>query len=415
MAVADVVANTEPVSEHPDQVVVAKPRRSGWVLAIAIVGFVLITLVLALVLVYLYAVLGPTALLYAGLLASLPLVVVLLGIRWVDRWEPEPRIVLLFAFFWGAAASVFIALVFSGITQSYLASRGLQKSSAADFFETVVQAPIVEETAKGLGVLLLFWVMRKYFDGPVDGIVYGATVGIGFAFTENVQYFGLAIIQDHGFGQGVGETFLLRAVLSPFAHVMFTSVTGLALGIAARESNRIGAIGYFLLGLVPAIFLHGFWNSAGYWATNWYLYYFFIQVPLFVIAIVAVVRLRRHEQVITHERLSEYAGGGLVHPERGEPDLHRRGAKTGARLGGPLPAEARISPLPAGRNTPRFHPSAPHLGQGRDRRPPLRGRSARGDRGGPRQARGAAAVADGAAGSVGIPSAVMGPRFPLLK
>jgi RsiW-degrading membrane proteinase PrsW (M82 family) len=306
----EIAASSEPISEHPDQVVVAKPRRSGWVLAIAIVGFILITIILALVLVYLYAVLGPTALLYAGLLASLPLVAVLLGIRWVDRWEPEPRIVLLFAFFWGAAASVFIALVFSGITQSYLASRGLQKSSMADFFETVVQAPIVEETAKGLGVLLLFWVMRKYFDGPVDGIVYGATVGIGFAFTENIQYFGLAIIQDHGFGQGVGETFLLRAVLSPFAHVMFTSVTGLALGIAARDSNRVGAIGYFLLGLVPAIFLHGFWNSAGYWATNWYLYYFFIQVPLFVIAIVGVVRLRRHEQVITHDRLSEYAGAG---------------------------------------------------------------------------------------------------------
>ncbi len=309
-----VAANEEPVSEHPDQIVVAAPRRSAGIVVLAIAGFVLITIVLALVLVYLYSVLGPTALLYAGLLASIPLVAVLLGIRWIDRWEPEPRIVLLFAFFWGAAASVFIALVFSGITQSYLSSRGLQRSSLADFFETVVQAPIVEESAKGIGVLLLFWVMRKYFDGPVDGIVYGATVGIGFAFTENVQYFGLAIIQDNGFGQGVGETFLLRAVLSPFAHVMFTSVTGLALGIAARESNRVGAIGYFLLGLVPAVFLHGFWNSAGYWATNWYVYYVFIQVPLFVIAIVAVVRLRRHEQQLTYERLSEYAAAGWFTP-----------------------------------------------------------------------------------------------------
>ncbi len=306
-----VVLNGEPVLEHPDQVPVTRPpkRRAGTVV-LAILGFLVISIILVIVVLYLFAVLGATALLYAAILAAIPLVIVLLGIRWVDRWEPEPRLVLLFAFLWGAAASVFIALVFSGITQVYEASHGLKNSAGAQLFETIVQAPIIEETAKGLGILILFWAVRRHFDGPIDGIVYGATVAVGFAFTENLQYFGLAIINDRGFGSGVGQTFLLRAVLSPFAHVMFTSFTGLMLGLAARHSNRIGAIGYFVVGLIPAMALHSFWNSASYWATNWFVFYVLVQVPLFVLAIVGVVLLRRHEQRITRDRLAEYATAG---------------------------------------------------------------------------------------------------------
>lgn len=306
-----VVLNGEPVLEHPDQVVVAvSPRRHGGMITLAILGFIIITLILVAVVLYLFTVLGATALSYAAILASIPLVIVLLGIRWVDRWEPEPRLVLLFAFLWGAAVSILIALLFSGITQVYEASHGLGGSAGAQFFETVVQAPLVEECAKGFGLLILFWAVRRFIDGPVDGIVYGATIAVGFAFTENLQYFGLAIIDDKGLGSGVGQIFLLRAVLSPFTHVMFTSCTGLLLGLAARHSNRIGAIGYFILGLIPAILLHAFWNSSTYWASDWFVYYVLVQVPLFALAVVGVVLLRRHEQRITHDRLAEYAAAG---------------------------------------------------------------------------------------------------------
>ncbi len=309
-AVGAITPNADPVREQPGQVVVTEPpRREKRGVDLAVLGFIVVSLILIVVVIYLFAVLGGTALLYAAVLAAIPLTVVLLGIRWVDRWEPEPRVVLLFAFLWGAAASIFIALVFSGITQAYVARHGIGKSGA-DFFESVVQAPIVEEGAKGIGILLIFLVVRKYFDGPIDGIVYGATIAVGFAFTENLQYFGLAII-DH---TGVGETFLLRAVLSPFAHVMFTSATGLLVGIAAQHSNRIGVFGYFIAGLVPAMLLHAFWNSATYWASDWYLFYFLVEVPLFVLAIIGVVRLRRHEQAITRARLAEYAAVGWFTP-----------------------------------------------------------------------------------------------------
>jgi RsiW-degrading membrane proteinase PrsW (M82 family) len=307
--------NARPVVEAAGQTPVVRPfRRSAGTIVLAAIAFLLLTIVLLVVVWYLLSVLGSTALLIALVLASIPLVAVLLFIRWIDRWEPEPRGVLLFAFLWGAGASVLISLIFSGITQHYVALAGLTGSGVASLFETVVQAPLIEESAKGFGILLILWAMRRTFDGPVDGVVYAATIAIGFAFTENLQYFGLAINLDGGLGGDVGKTFLLRAIFSPFAHVMFTSCTGLLLGLAARRTGPFGAIGYYLLGLIPAVLLHGFWNSAGYWATDWLRYYFQVQVPLFLLAILLVTRLRRHEQRLTHLRLAEYAAVGWFTP-----------------------------------------------------------------------------------------------------
>ncbi|CAN5401100.1 PrsW family intramembrane metalloprotease [soil metagenome] len=320
-----IVLNPTPTEEHPPAVGIAQPpRRRIGTIVLAVLGFAVLIVIVFVVAIYLFAVLGPQVLVYSIILAAIPLVVVLFFIRWIDRWEPEPRGALLFAFLWGAAASVFIALVFSSISQNYQAAAGLTKTAAAQFFSAVIQAPIVEETAKGFGILLLLWALRHTFDGPVDGVVYGATIGIGFAFTENLQYFGLAIIDDHGLGGDVAQTFILRAILSPFAHVMFTSCTGLALGFAARNSSRIGSLWYFIGGLIPAVFFHAFWNSASYWATNWFGYYFFIQVPLFIVAIVGVARLRRHEQLLTYRRLSEYAAVGWF--SEGEVNLLSTGA-----------------------------------------------------------------------------------------
>ena len=71
-----------------------------------------------------------------------------------------------------------------------------------------MQAPLVEEVAKGLGVLLIYAFSRAHFDGPVDGLVYAATVAAGFAFTENILYFGVALVE--GGAEELGATFVMR-------------------------------------------------------------------------------------------------------------------------------------------------------------------------------------------------------------
>ena len=280
----------------------------------ATVAFILIGITGLLVAAFLVVSLGAGAIAIAGFMALIPLTVVLLGIRWIDRWEPEPRGLLIFAFLWGAVSSVFVALLASLIVEVVQQDSGLGEAER-EFLGGVIQAPIVEEFAKGLGILLIFLAARKYFDGPVDGVVYAATIAGGFAFTENILYFGREIVEGGTVGGAVG-IFIVRGIMSPFAHVMFTICTGIALGIATRRTGVAGGILAFLIGLVPAMFLHALWNGASYVVgEDFLIYYVVVQIPLFIGAIVLVVQLRRAETRTTRVRLAEYAAAGWYNPD----------------------------------------------------------------------------------------------------
>lgn len=276
------------------------------------VAFVVIASFVAAVIVYFALILPADVLLVGVLLAVVPLVIVLIGIHLVDRWEPEPRIVLVFAFFWGAGVSIGAALLFDFAVQSVQSALGGGRSDLDDTLGAVVQAPIVEESAKGLGVLLVLWIFRRSFDGPIDGIVYAATVAAGFAFVENVQYFSVqAARQAAGFGGSLGGVFLVRALMAPFGHIIYTACTGFALGIAARRTGGLGAIPYFVAGLIPAILLHALWNGAlVVVGGSFFAYYLAVQVPIFASCVVLVVVLRHLERRVTRLRLTEYAGAG---------------------------------------------------------------------------------------------------------
>lgn len=284
-----------PASPPP---VPVRPRRTGAAL-IWVVG--LLALVLVALIAYFLHALGPAASLVGVVLAVIPFVVVWFAVRLIDRWEPEPPALLAFAVAWGAIASVGIALGIDLVLTLLLGARGEVASA-------VIQAPIVEEAAKGLGVLLLYAAARRAFDGPVDGIVYGALVGAGFAFTENVLYFAGSFIEG-GLAQ-VSATFFLRAVLSPFAHVMFTCLIGFAFGLAARRSLPVGAaFRYGVVGFAGAVILHAVWNGSAV-LLDFFALYATLQVPLFALFILGVIALRREEARLTRARLGEYAAAG---------------------------------------------------------------------------------------------------------
>ena len=306
----------------------------------ASVGIVVAALALLLVLVYLSTFLGPAALVVCLLLALVPLTLVILAVRWIDRWEPEPRPALWFAFLWGAGVSIVTALVFDLGVQIVVASSGTARP-AGDFMSAVVQAPLVEEGAKGFGILLLFWVIRGQFNGPIDGVVYAAMIAAGFAFSENIQYFGVAMI--NGGITDLGLTFLLRGVISPFAHVLFTACTGLAIGLAARRASGSRYIGMVLVGLVAAVLLHALWNGAFFFLTDDAAlvgYYFLVQVPLFIGAILVIVMLRRKEEKLTLQRLGDYAAVGWFTPAEVEMLATPRGRRQ-ARAWGAAQPQAR--------------------------------------------------------------------------
>jgi RsiW-degrading membrane proteinase PrsW (M82 family) len=127
-----------------------------------------------------------------------------------------------------------------------------------------VSAPIVEEGFKGLGVLGIYLFVRREFDGVVDGVIYAIFTALGFAAVEDVIYYGRSVSQEmtHGTSGALGITFFMRGVISPWGHPLFTSMTGIGIGVA-RETDKpavrwLAAIG----GYSCAVFLHSMWNTA---------------------------------------------------------------------------------------------------------------------------------------------------------
>ncbi|WP_051477010.1 PrsW family intramembrane metalloprotease [Arthrobacter sp. Br18] len=288
-----------------------RTRGMGALNVILAVGAALVT---ALVLLFLSLSLGPSALVLCGILALIPLAICLLGIRWIDRWDPEPRGALLFAFLWGAGISVVVTLLLGNYVIELLGAA--LTTTPDDVIGPVLQAPILEELAKGFGVLILVYTRRSHFDGPVDGIVYAGTVGAGFAFTENILYFGTAVI-DTGSAGALVSVFILRGLFSPFAHVMFTAALGFVLGLAvSRGGGSRRVLPAFVLGLIPAMAGHMLWNGGTVVLfSDFFSFYFLVQVPLFVAAVLCVLLLRRSERRLTEARLGDYARAGWFTPQ----------------------------------------------------------------------------------------------------
>jgi len=288
----------------PPAATAPRARASAGVAALVLGGGVLAFVSLFLVLPYLLENTGPGGFVVGFIASLLPLCSVLLAVRYIDRWEPEPKRLLFFAFAWGALVSVAVTM----LIQPFF-SLAAGPASGLDYrtFAVTVQAPVVEEFAKSLGLLLLLVFARKQFDGPVDGVVFAFTIAGGFAFTENILYFGRAIAESSTPGTDLAVVFFLRGVMSPFAHAIFTGSTGLILGLAARRWHSGLTLVAFPVGLVPAMLLHSGWNSMG---QDFLAQYLLVQVPIFLLAVLVVVLLRVAERRLTRQRLQEYAAAG---------------------------------------------------------------------------------------------------------
>ena len=291
-------------------------RRSGrgtlrrWVLAgVVVIGFALAAIVLA---VYYGATLGVVTSLLAILLAAIPLGIVIPTFLWLDRFEAEPTRYLLVAFGWGALIAALLAGIFNtGANIAFQAATGAPE--AAGLATAVFSAPLVEEGVKGLLVLLVWRLRRREFDGIIDGMVYAGIVAAGFAFTENIQYLGMAYAD--GGDAALTGTFIARCLFTPFAHPMFTVLTGIGIGIAA--TTRSGALRVLapVAGYVLAALLHAVWNLAAVTGGAGLLtVYVLVEVPIFLAFVALVVWARRREGRLIGRYLSAYADAGWLSP-----------------------------------------------------------------------------------------------------
>lgn len=197
-------------------------------------------------------------------LALLPVPLLIALVLFIDRLEPEPRGALIFVFGWGAGVAALFALLINTAGLEFVTQPALG-ASTGEYVSATVGAPVVEETLKGLVLIGFLWGRRSEIDGPTDGIIYAAMVGLGFAMVENVGYYINAIVTPERGGIALlGYTFVLRGVVSPLLHPIFTSMTGLGVAYAASRRHAGWAV---WAGLLAAILLHGIWNGLSLYGT----------------------------------------------------------------------------------------------------------------------------------------------------
>ena len=277
-------------------------------------------------------------------LALLPVPLLVALVLWVDRLEPEPRGTLVFAFAWGAGIAALAALIVNTAGLEYVTQPALG-ASTGEYVSATFGAPVVEEeTLKGLVLVGLLWRRRDELDGPTDGVIYAAMVGLGFAMMENVGYYINALVTPQRGGIALlGYTFVLRGVFSPLLHPLFTSMTGL--GVAYAASRRRGGWAV-VVGWLAAMLLHGIWNGLSIYGTAGVLTgYAIMSCVLAGVVAVLVADRRRLVGLIRHD-LPAYASTGLVASD----DIAmlsslsaRRQARNWARSRGGLRAAAAMS------------------------------------------------------------------------
>ncbi|WP_432280620.1 PrsW family intramembrane metalloprotease [Streptomyces luomodiensis] len=261
-------------------------------------------------------------------LAVLPVPLIIAVFGWLDRVDPKPRRNLLFAFAWGACAATLVALIANGFATEWLMTTVDSSSSSgqadADAWGATFVAPFVEESAKAAAVLLLFLFRRRDFNGLVDGVVVAGITATGFAFTENILYLGSAFVSDQTLGYSgirstTAATFFIRAVMSPFAHPLFTSMTGVGFGIAAATARhqRVRRVLIPIAMLLGAMVLHGVWNgSASLGGYGFLIVYALFMVPVFGLLTWLTIWSRTKELRAIREQLAAYqAAGWLTPPE----------------------------------------------------------------------------------------------------
>jgi protease PrsW len=248
-----------------------------------------------------------------SMLATLvPTLFFVMLIYWVDRYEKEPFALLAAAFVWGAVPSVVAAIILNLMVSlpSYL----LLGESGGEFVSAVLIAPVLEESLKGLALVGILLLWRHEFDSPLDGVIYGATVGLGFAMVENLLYF-LSVYGE--FGRAAWQAnIVLRAVVFGLNHALYSSLTGLGISVSHLARRRTVRYVGPPLGWLGAVLLHFAHNLS---AT---LGGFFMVVTLLnawgglamigLIVIWAVL----HERALIHRYLAEEVDLGTISPEQ---------------------------------------------------------------------------------------------------
>jgi RsiW-degrading membrane proteinase PrsW (M82 family) len=193
------------------------------------------------------------------LLAFIPALFYAGIIFWLDRYEKEPKRLILGSFIWGAVIAAGAAYILNTIfgVGVYIITGD---EAITEIATSSLSAPFVEEILKGFAVLIVFLFFRNELDSTLDGIVYAAITALGFAATENMLYIYQWGYLEDGW-EGLWMIFFLRVILNAWGHASYTAFTGIGFAAARFTKHTVVKIVAPLAGLSAAIFVHFLHNT----------------------------------------------------------------------------------------------------------------------------------------------------------
>ncbi|MEU4243798.1 PrsW family intramembrane metalloprotease [Actinoplanes sp. NPDC026619] len=206
----------------------------------------------------------PIATLVAVLLFAALAVPFWLVVQELDFLEREPTELLVLAFAWGGLVATSVSIPGSTALENLVAKLGSPQLAAG--WGAALAAPAVEEAAKTLGVVAIVLIARQQINSVLDGVVYGAMVGLGFQIAEDIV-FAVGSVALAGQGdrvQPVITTFLLRGFLAGvWSHTLFGALAGAGIGylVVRRDRGLARRVGVAALALLGAWASHALWNS----------------------------------------------------------------------------------------------------------------------------------------------------------
>jgi RsiW-degrading membrane proteinase PrsW (M82 family) len=246
--------------------------------------------------------------------ALIPTLFYVLFIWWLDRFEKEPLWMLSIAFVWGAVPAAILSVVFEILFDVPIAALG-GEGLAADLISVSVSAPLIEESFKGIALVGMLLVFRREFDDVLDGIIYGAMIGFGFAMTENgIAYF-LPILSEEGMSAGLTNIFM-RTIVFGTNHAFWTGLIGASVGYARLARDRERRLLAPVAGWIAAVSLHAIHNAGATLVEQTLCLSLGISalvdwVGVLLLLIVAVLVLRRESRWIERGLEGEVRRGAL--------------------------------------------------------------------------------------------------------
>jgi len=245
--------------------------------------------------------------------AIVPMLLFLLAVWWLDRYEREPLWMVGATFLWGAVGGALLAIVFSLLLDTSLSL--VLAGDAREAAGPVLVAPLVEEITKGCILLLLF--RHRLFDNATDGFVYGSATGLGFGMTENFLYFSMVAWQ--GDPLAFAGTMFARTLFSAPLHAMASGMFGAALGLAKFRRSLPARLTIPLIGLGAGMLLHFAWNASAVTAQMTEqiapMITAFVGLPVVFCILFCLLQLSMlHEKAIIGRQLKEEADKGLLPP-----------------------------------------------------------------------------------------------------